>query len=177
MVWLVAAIVSLVVIPYGFRAYFRASTRYTNESLPVWERLSANSGRLIDDDGVPDLVADFAYSVAMCAGCGCVTTRLLYSLVRGKMRKRNGISKLSEAISELTDTQSQLYGHIIADALLFDSFQVPLRGLLLRRILWWLSETAEKRQAMLPEQMEDVSAVTQKVVSKEAEKVPALVAC
>lgn len=159
--FIVSAVGLLIAFHFGGRFYLVQAKRYTDHSVAVWARLTTDTEAFIADDEAPEKLVAFVYAVSMQAGCGCVTNRMLIDLVLGRFLRKIEKPKdnsFAEVIATLNEDQSRRLSQILSSALLFDSLQVPLRGVIVRRALWWMHTVVTERDKGLDEaQLERVA--------------------
>jgi hypothetical protein len=153
--------------------YLKRSLEYAIASELYWRRLAANSRRLLSDDDLPDEIAEMVHSLMLVAGSGFMTTTVLKDAVRGRL----GIPepKSSRLLESLSPRQRSEFVHVVADALLYDSLQVPLRGFLFRRFLGWLVIISDRPESTAdPAQVTPVLSSAKTAVVRQLRSRPAL---
>lgn len=118
----------------GASLYVRKASAYLAESDAPWDRLYTAAQRVISDPDVPQEMANFAAATVMCAGCGCLTHRILIDAFLGKINLKSRPPR-----QPMQDRPPEHFIAVVVNAIYYDSLRAPLSGFLLRRLVFpWL---------------------------------------
>jgi len=121
--------------------YVRKATEYLAASDAPWDRLYHAAETVISDPDMPQEWANFSAAAVMCAGCGCLTQRILWDAAKAKFtrkKRRNG------GEPQLTDKQREQVASVVVNAIYYDSLRAPFSGFLLRRLVFpWLRAASQ----------------------------------
>lgn len=140
------AIAALILAYFGLSLYVRKATEYLKASQPVWDDLYASAQVVVEDPDMPGGMASFAAASVLCAGCGCLTMRILQDIITGQFKKR---VDRDQRDPNVTREQRMAFGRVVVLAVYYDSLQAPFLGFLLRRVAMpWLADAAKGKPAL-----------------------------
>lgn len=145
---LLALFIALVAMMVISSIYVRKATEYLRASEAPWDRLYESAKTVIRDPKMPrELVAISAASV-MCAGCGCLTIRILFDHFLRSARRDAARKAHRDCVYEgLTLEQRAAFSRVVTNAIYYDSLRAPFFGFLLRRLVSpWLRAASEEKE-------------------------------
>lgn len=145
MIW-IAFTIAAICLPFVVARWLKRDIRRIEFADEAWGSVEKHATQLLGDKSLNPDIGDLVEMILKRAGNGWMTRSFLFFLVVRPKPHKSAAGGFDAAFKAMTDGQRHHFLRFTIDALLFDSLRAGLIGVILRRILYWLANTAQNEK-------------------------------
>lgn len=140
--WLLILGALIVAAPFVVASHQRRAASRLRSAHRAWDAVEKYGRVLLEDRHLDPELGDFVEFIIKKTGSGAMTRMFLGALVLPRALQSSEDSELSRLLAAASQEQEQNLYRLMVAAMLYDSLRTAFSGVLLRRVIYWMSAAA-----------------------------------